>query len=297
LHFERIENQLRWLWNKGTQNLFTQLTIGFGLAISVYIGFYLGFAIQQMDRVGQAMITIGANNSTTDTSSWISQAAGATNNFPYQTLWYALLLLPLLVIPNLTYRHHASIFTSIVFPVFVAGSWLILTAATLPPSLPQSFVTVVGIPKEANIGVNQIQAFIFFEQSFVFSLQTLTIITATWVSTRFVGKSKYFFVNVFLLAVPFFSWFFTPTLPFLHIPGIIYSAITNSLIVTPLGAPYVTVGGFFPSYLGSLNDFLLRITLLLWTICGFNYFSSRPTYPKISRFSRWIRSIRCQSNP
>lgn len=241
-----------------------------------------------MDRVGQAMITIGANNSTA-TSSWISQAVGSTKNFPYQTLWYALLLLPLLVIPNLPYRHHSSIFTSIVFPVLLAGSWLILPASTLPASLPQSFVTVVGIPRDANISVNQIQAFIFFEQSFVLSLQSLTIITATWVSIRFLGISKNILWNIPSLVVPFLAWYFTPSLPFLQIPGIVYSAITNDLIVTPLGAPYITVGGFFPSYLGSLNDFLLRIAFAIWIVCAFNYLGSKPTHPEFDRLSGWIR--------
>jgi hypothetical protein len=79
-------------------------------------------------------------------------------------------------------------------------------------------------------------------------------------------------------------------LSFLQIPGITYSAITNDLIVTPLGAPYVMVGGFFPSYLGSLNDFLLRITFVIWTICGLNYLNSNPTHPEIDRLSRWFKS-------
>ncbi len=243
-----------------------------------------------MDRVGQAMITIRANNSTDVAASWISQAVGSTKNFPYQTVWYALLLIPLLVIPNLPYRHHSSILTSIVFPILLAGSWLILPAATLPASLPQSFVTICGIPTDANISVNQIQAFIFFEQSFVLSLQSLTIITATWVSIRFLGIAKNILWNIPSLVVPFLAWYFTPALPFLQIPGIIYSAIKTCLIVTPLGAPYITVGGFFPSYLGSLNDFLLEIAFVIWIICVFNYLSSKPTYPEIDRLTRWFRS-------
>ena len=288
--FDSIEKKLRSLWNKGTQTIFKEVLIGFGLAISVYLGFYLGFGIQQMDRVGQAMITIRANNATTLAPSWIYQASSSTKDYPAQTIWYAFLLVPLLVIPNLASRHHASVLTSIAFPILIVFSWLALPAATLPASLPQSYVNLCGTPKEAVVSVNQIQAFIIFEQSFVLSLITLTILTATWVSTRSIGVKRNILWNIPLIIFPLLAWYFTPSLPFLQIPGLEYSAITVPCVeVTPLGRPYVTLGGFLPSYLGPLSDALIEVGFLLFVFSTFNYLISKPTHPEIDRLVKWLR--------
>ncbi len=112
----RVSSWFQSIWAKASENIFTEVLVSVGIAITVYISFYLGFAIQQTDRIGQALITIRASNATSVVAPWVSQATAAVNEFPLQTMLYAVLLVPLLVVTKIGKRHHSSLITSIFSP-------------------------------------------------------------------------------------------------------------------------------------------------------------------------------------
>jgi hypothetical protein len=282
----RVSSWLQLLWAKTSENIFTEVLVSMGMAITVYIGFYLGFVIQQTDRVGQALVTIGANNSTSAVAPWVSQATAAVNEFPPQTLLYAFLLVPLLVVPKLKKLHHSSVITSVAFPVLVSLSWLALPAATLSASVPSAFVTIVGSPRDVNVSVTQIYTFIIFYQSFVLALRGVTLITIIWVCARFIGLSRNILWNILPIVIPVLAWLVVLGVfgnSWLPIPTLVISAITSSVIVTPVSVPYLTIGGFLPPYLEPLTDDLVQVAFVLWIISILRYVESRPTYPEIDR--------------
>lgn len=264
---------LQSFWTKGIQNQFNEVLNSFGLVISVYIGFYLGFVITQMDRIGQALLLIKADNSTNLVSPWILQASQSIDEFQGQTLIYALFLVPLLVVPRLTNRHHASFLTSMLFPALVSLSWLVLPAATLPASIPETFVTIVGSSKDISISVTQIYTYLVFNQSFVVALRGLCVITSLWTSTRLIGLKKHILWDAIAVGIPVGVWF--AVLPILPIPFLIISAITSSVEITPVGVAYPSMGAFSLPVLGTISDILMRLAFLIWLVSILFYAESR----------------------
>lgn len=269
--------------------IFTETLVAFGIAISVYIGFYLGFVISQVDRVGQATLIIKANNATNIVSDWLPQASQATNAFLPQTLLYAFLLVPLLVIPKLSLRHETGALTSLIFPIFLVSSWLALPAATLPASIPQAFVATCGASPDVNLAVNQIYTFITFYQSFVVALRSLTLITVTWVCARSLGVFRNILVNIPLIVIPIMILFSISS--WLPIPEITISAGITCVQVTSVTGSFVVFGGLLPSYLGRLYSTFIELDLLIWIATVIIYLLSEPTKSQLRRSLLRFRSV------
>jgi lipid-A-disaccharide synthase-like uncharacterized protein len=255
-------------------NDFKNVIKSFGLAISVYIGFYLGFVIQQVDRVGQATLVIQVNNATTEVASWVNQANQSVNDFLPQTMLYVALLVPVLLKhAKPTFDTLSGFLTSILFPVLFVVSWLALPAATLPASIPQPFLSISmsGLSGEVNLAVLQIFTFLEFDQSFVLALNTLAVMTAFWGSTRLIGKwTRDILPNALVILSPLPIWLAINL--WLQARTITLSpGPTSNLIVQPVGGGGGCIGSCLLQPLQTLSDAVIVIAIGIWVVSALNF--------------------------
>jgi hypothetical protein len=267
---------------------FTDIIGSFALVISVFIGFYLGDVVSQVDRVGQAALVIQVNNATTEVGSWVTQANDLTTEFPLQTLLYAILLVLVFVLlkPRLDFHKNSRVITPVLFPVLVAISWIVLPVATLPASVPQPFlsISISGFSKDVNLSVEQIFTFITFYRSFVLALKTLTVITAFGIFTLFIGWSRKVFRNVPFIIGPIVSWFVIDSF---QIPGIIIAPGPTSNVTISGGGCI----GCLPPLLLTLSMVVIEIAFVIWAVSALEFLTTRDSREQLAEFRIRLRKI------
>ncbi len=264
----------------------SQLIETLSLAISVYLGFFWGFTLQQVDTAGHATLVIQVNNATNKVAPWVDQAHQAVNSLLPQTLSFAIIFVVFLLIPRLPFRHKPTAITAIGFPLLVSASWLSLITATLPAAAPQPYlsITTSGVTTDVNLSVQQIFTFLTFYRTYVVALSTLTLITVVWMFTFFIGWSRNIVFNVLLIIGPVISYFVIP--PLFPIQPLTIAATTESVTVSGGG----TVGGFPPGW-EALTRNLILITFLLWAFSSVEYLSSSSSRAQLHRFMIFVKKM------